>query len=109
MKIFTFNKEAQEYGELETLFINVLNNDFKNKLECVNVLEDCLKQKSPKPNLESHHKDKMRMEILLKSYNKTMDKAIEWIDYESKILQDLKNFLHKKFPKIRTKKNKLCP
>jgi len=51
----------------------------------------------------------MRMEILLKSYNKTIDKAIEWIDYESKILQDLKNFLHKKFPKIRTKKNKICP
>ena len=46
----------------------------------------------------------MRMEILLKSYNKTMDKAIEWIDYESEILQDLKNFLHKKFSKIRTNK-----
>jgi len=51
----------------------------------------------------------MRMEILLKSYNKTMDKAIEWIDYESKILQDLKDFLRKKFSKIRTKKNKICP
>ncbi len=44
MKIFTFYKEAQEYGELDTQFINVLNNDFKNKLECVNVLEDCLKK-----------------------------------------------------------------
>jgi|GEM_PF-5779378 len=107
--IMPFNNETHEYGELETLFINALKPEYKSKLECINVLEDCLKQKSPKPNLESHHKDKMRMEILLKSYNKTMDKAIEWIDYESKILQDLKNFLHKKFPKIRTKKNKLCP
>ncbi len=102
--IMPFNKETQEYGELETLFINALKPEYKIKLECINVLEDCLKQKSPKPNLESHHKDKMRMEILLKSYNKTMDKAIEWIDYESDTLQDLKKFLHKKFSKIRTNK-----
>ena len=102
--IMPFNKKTHEYGELETLFINALKPEYKSKLECVNILEDCLKQKSPKPNIQSHHKDKMRMEILLKSYNKTMDKAIEWIDYESKILQDLKNFLHKKFSKIRTNK-----
>ena len=102
--IMPFNKETQEYGELETLFINALKPEYQNKLNCLDTLEDCLKQKSPKPNIQSHHKDKMRMEILLKSYNKTMDKAIEWIDYESEILQDLKNFLHKKFSKIRTNK-----
>ena len=76
----------------------------RDKLKRFDSLEDCLKQKSPKPDIKSHHRDKMRMEILLKSYNKTMDKAIEWIDYESEILQDLKNFLHKKFSKIRTNK-----
>jgi len=102
--IMPFNKETQEYGELETLFINALKPEYQNKLNCLDTLEDCLKQKSPKPNIQSHHKDKMRMEILLKSYNKTMDKAIEWIDYESDNLQDLKDFLHKKFSKIRTNK-----
>ena len=102
--IMPFNKETQKYGELETLFINALKPQYRDKLNCLDSLEDCLKQKSPKPDIKSHHRDKMRMEILLKSYNKTMDKAIEWIDYESEILQDLKNFLHKKFSKIRTNK-----
>ncbi len=102
--IMPFNKETHEYGELETLFINALKPEYKIKLECIDILENCLKQKSPSPNLEPHHKDKMRMEILLKSFNKTMDKAIEWIDYENDNLQDLKDFLRKKVFKIRTNK-----
>ena len=101
--IMPFNKETQEYGELETLFINALKPEYQNKLNCLDNLENCLKQKSPKPNIQSHHKDKMRMEILLKSYNyKTMAKAIEWIDYDSEILQDLKDFLRKKLTKTKS-------
>jgi hypothetical protein len=105
--IMPFNKETHQYGELETLFINALKPEYKIKLECINLLEDCLKQKTPSLNLESYHKDKMRMEILLKSFNKTMDKAIEWIDYESDNLQDLKDF-YKKIFKLELTKNKLC-
>jgi len=102
--IMPFNKETHEYGELETLFINALKPEYKIKLECINLLEDCLKQKSPDLNPQSLHKDKTRMEILLKSYDKTMDKAIEWIDYKSDNLHDLKDFLLKKVFKIRTNK-----
>ena len=101
-----FNKETQEYGELETLFINALKPEYQNKLNCLDALEDCLKQKAPKPDIQSHHKDKMRMEILLKSYHKEMDKAIEWIDYDSEILQDLKDFLRKKLTKTKSKNKK---
>ena len=105
--IMPFNKQTQEYGELETLFINALKPEYQNKLNCLDTLENCLKQKSPKPNIQSHHKDKMRMEILLKSYNhKTMAKAIEWIDYDSEILQDLKDFLRKKLTKTKSKNKK---
>ncbi|GDX35954.1 hypothetical protein LBMAG18_04650 [Alphaproteobacteria bacterium] len=104
--IMPFNKETQEYGELETLFINALKPEYQNKLNCLDALEDCLKQKAPKPDIQSHHKDKMRMEILLKYYNKTMAKAIEWIDYESEILQDLKDFLRKKLTKTKSKNKK---
>ncbi|MFZ9470037.1 MAG: DUF3226 domain-containing protein [Rickettsiales bacterium] len=104
--IMPFNKETQEYGELETLFINALKPEYQNKLNCLDNLENCLKQKSPKPNIQSHYKDKMRMEILLKSYHKEMDKAIEWIDYDSEILQDLKDFLRKKLTKTKSKNKK---
>jgi hypothetical protein len=102
--IMPFNKETHQYGELETLFINALKPKYKIKLECIDILENCLKQKSPDLNPQSLLKDKTRMEILLKSYDKTMDKAIEWIDYESDNLQDLKDFLQKKFSKIKNLK-----
>ena len=105
--IMPFNKDTQEYGALETLFINALKPEYQNKLNCLDNLENCLKQKSPKPNIQSHHKDKMRMEILLKSYNhKTLAKAIEWIDYDSEILQDLKDFLRNKLTKTQSKNKK---
>jgi hypothetical protein len=35
-----------------------------------------------------------------------MDKAIEWIDYDNKILQDLKDFLRKKLTKTKSKNKK---
>jgi len=101
--IMPYNKETQEFGELETLFINSLKPEFQNKLKCLDDMHKCLAKQHPKP-VDNHHRDKIRMQILLNSYDVKMKNAINWIDYNNENLDDLKNFLRNKFKKI-TKKN----
>lgn len=97
--VIPFNGKNQEYGELETLFINSLKPEFQTKLDCLDQLEDCLNSKLPKPIIKDHQRDKIRMEILLKFYDNKLEKITNWIDYNNKNLDDLKKFLTKKFVK----------
>lgn len=97
--IMPYNKKNQGHGELETLFINSLKPEYQKKLECLDNLHQCLANKDPKPQLNNHNRDKIRMQILLTSYDVKMKNAINWIDYNNKNLDDLKKFLTKKFVK----------
>jgi hypothetical protein len=104
--IMPFHDE-QNFGQLEDLFIKSLNSKFTKKLdECLKTYQKCLEKEEPKPKIKENKMPKVRMEILLKSFDKDLskDNLTEWIDYNHESLNNFKKFLIDEVFKIKSSK-----